>query len=177
MSRTANTSDASLRGKQSTAAKYPTADRPLHRLRKVRTQEGVGLRAVARHLDTTMAEVKFQELENTDLPLSVLYKWQEALRVPMRDLLGEPSENVSAPLMFRARLVRVMKTATTLLQRSEDEATQRMARVMVNQLLEIMPELRDIGPWQLVGKRRGKHEYGRAADRCMPEEMFTERMD
>ena len=55
--------------------KFPISSHPLHRLRQVRRQEGVGLRAIARHLDTTVADVKYLELATTDLPLSVLRKF------------------------------------------------------------------------------------------------------
>ena len=168
-------SEVTAKEKPPKKAEFPVANRSLHRLRKVRLREGVGLRAVSRHLGTTVADVKGQELETTDLPLSVLYKWQEALQVPVAELLGEPSDDLSPPLLLRARLVRVMKSAMTLLERSEEESVQLMSRVLVNQLLEIMPELHDISPWQLVGKRRGKDEYGQAVERCISDDMFVER--
>jgi hypothetical protein len=177
MSRINCSSDLLVKKRPCKTAKFPTNSHPLHRIRKVRRQEGVGLRAIARHMDTTVDDVKYLELATTDLPLSVLRKFQEVLRVPVAELLSEPDDSVSAPLLLRARLVRVMKTAMTLLERSEDEAVQRMSRVLVNQLLEIMPELHDISPWKLVGQRRGRNDYGRALEHCISEDLFTERTE
>jgi 5-methylcytosine-specific restriction endonuclease McrBC regulatory subunit McrC len=45
------------------------------------------------------------------------------------------------PLFNRARLVRVMKTVMAILERTRNPQTKRLARSMVGQLREIMPEL------------------------------------
>jgi len=175
MSKTDSITDLSAALSLPQPAKFATRDIPLHRIRKVRYQEDISLRAVARHLGTTIADVKFQELATTDLPLSVLYKWQEVLGVPISELLVEPGDCLSAPTLRRAQLVRLMKTAVTILERAKQVSIQRMAKVLVSQLIDIMPELRDISPWHLVGKRRARNEYGRAVERCMPDSMFIER--
>jgi len=40
-----------------------------------------------------------------------------------------------------------------------------MAQVLVDQLIELMPELKDVNPWHAVGKRRTQNEVGQAAER------------
>ena len=69
--------------------KVPTAKRPLHRVGAVRRLQGVTRRTVARRLNVDVTQVKLQEQETTDLPLSTLYEWQEVLDVPVAELLVE----------------------------------------------------------------------------------------
>ena len=66
----------------------------------------------------------------------------------------ETEEPLSAPVMKRAQMVRLMKTAQAILERSSQPSIRRMAQTMTEQLIEIMPELADVGPWHAVGKRR-----------------------
>jgi len=114
---------------------------PLHRLGEARQQEHVSRYTVARHLGITVEEVRRQECRTTDLPLSVLHKWAEALGLPVAELIVEPDDSLSMPLFNRARLVRVMKTVMAILERTRNPQTKRLARSMVGQLREIMPEL------------------------------------
>ena len=76
-------------------------ERPLQRLGAVRLREGVSRRTVARRLKTSINDVKRQEEETTDLPLSALYKWQQALEVPVTELLVDASEPLSSPVRTR----------------------------------------------------------------------------
>ena len=154
----------------STESKTP----PLHRLGEVRRQEGISLRTVARRLGIDVAAVKLQECESTDVPLSVVYQWQEVLNVPVVELLMEPNGSLSTPLAKRARLVRVMKTALSILEQSEQAPVGRMAQTLIAQLVEMMPELREVGSWHAVGQRRRSDEYGRAAEHSLPDEMFMD---
>jgi len=147
---------------------------PLHRLHSVRRQEGISQRAVSRRLGLTMSEVKFQELETTDIPLSILHKWREVLDVPLAELLQEPEGSLSSPVKKRAEMVRVMKTARYIMEHTGEVRTKRMAEMLVGQLLEVMPELQDVSSWHLVGPRRRRDEYGRAAEHCLPESTFFE---
>ena len=141
------------------------AERPLHRLAAVRLREGVSRRTVARRLKTDVAHVKSQEDEHADIPLSTLYQWQSVLDVPVSELLVESDDPLSAPVMRRAQLVRLMKTATTILDRSQQVSIRRMAQTLIEQLLEVMPELRSVTPWHAVGQRRTRSELGQAARR------------
>jgi hypothetical protein len=76
--------------------------------------------------------------------------------------------------MFRAKLLRVMRTAVTILERTRNPATRRMSQFMVEQLVEIMPELKDTTPWPSVGKRRSRRELGRAAQFRLPPDVMKD---
>ncbi|HUT95699.1 MAG TPA: hypothetical protein VMY37_39960 [Thermoguttaceae bacterium] len=155
----------------------PTADRPLHRLALVRRREGVSPRTVARRLRIDVARVKAQEDENADMLLSTLYQWQEALDVPIGELLVESNDPLSAPVLKRAQLVRLMKTATTIFERSHQISIRRMAQTLIEQLLELMPELKSVTPWHAVGQRRTRDELGQAARRGLSLDWFPDSED
>jgi len=146
----------------------------LHRLGAVRRLQGISRRAIARRLNVDIAVVKEQEDEGSDLPLSTLYRWQELLEVPVAELLVETEEPLSGPVMKRAQLVRVMKTALSILERTNQVAIRRMAETLVEQLKELMPELSGISAWHAVGQRRRLNEYGRAAERRLSSELFMD---
>ena len=150
-------------------------DRRLHRLETVRKLQGVSRRTVARHLNVEVSMIRSQERETTDLSLSTLYEWQRVLEVPVAELLVETEDPLSAPVMKRAQLVRVMKTALAILESSEEEPIRRMAQTMIGQLTELMPELAGVGPWHAVGKRRRFDEMGVAAQRRLSEDVFIDR--
>jgi transcriptional regulator with XRE-family HTH domain len=134
----------------------------LHRLRTARLQEGLSRRTAARKLGFSESEVKHQECETTDLPLSILHRWAKLLKVPVFELVREPDESLALPLLRRASMVRLMKTAAAILERAGDKRMRRLSQQMIDQLIEIMPELRDVTAWPEVGRSRGVREYGRA---------------
>lgn len=150
---------------------------PLHRLREARRQENVSRRNMARHLGIAIEVVRRQECETIDLPLSVLHEWAKVLRLPVAELVQEPDDVLSTPLFNRARLVRVMKTAMAILERTGDTRTKRLAQTMVDQLIEIMPELRGVNAWNTVGKRRRLDELGSAAGRSLSGKVFMGAVD
>jgi transcriptional regulator with XRE-family HTH domain len=150
---------------------------PLHRLGEARRQEDVSRRNMARHLGITVEDVGRQECQTTDLPLSVLHKWAKVLSLPVAELVQEPDDSLATPLFNRACLVRVMKTAMAILKQTRDPRTKRLARTMVDQLMDIMPELRGIGALHAVGKRRGLNELGIAAERRLSDEIFMDVAD
>jgi hypothetical protein len=121
-----------------------------------------------------MASVKHMEEEDTDLSLSTLYQWQQVLDVPVNELLIEAEEPLSTPVMKRAQLLKLMKTAMAIKQRTGQTAIQRMAEVLVNQLVEIMPELAEVTPWHAVGKRRSQSELGQAAMRTISADLLRD---
>ena len=49
-----------------------------------------------------------------------------------------------------------------------------MAQTMAAQLIEIMPELAEVGPWHAVGKRRRLNELGIAAQRRFADDVFID---
>lgn len=155
----------------------PTAGgkRPrLHRLREVRRQQGVSLRRVARALKVDFDAVREQEEESTDLPLSLIYEWQKVLEVPIGDLLIDSDAPLSTPVLQRARLVKLMKTAAAIMEKAEAPPIRRMAETLITQLVEIMPELQDVSPWHAVGQRRTLNEYGRVVERRLSDGVWRD---
>jgi transcriptional regulator with XRE-family HTH domain len=148
-------------------------ERTMHRLKTVRRREGVSQSTVARRLGIPLGEVKSQEEETNDLPLSALYRWQDVLQVPLMELLADPPEPLSEPVMQRAKLVRLMKTARAIQQRTRQESVQRMAQVLVEQLLDLMPELEDVTPWPEIGQPRTLAELGQAAQRRLSDDALS----
>lgn len=154
----------------------PRQPKVLHRLGEVRRQQGVSRHNIARHLNIDLETVRQQEQATADLPLSVLYAWQKLLDVPAGSLLADGDEQLSNPVQQRAKLVRVMKTAAALLERAERPRLRRLAQTLVEQLIELMPELKDIEPWHAVGRRRSEEDYGRILERTVSEdEIFDTR--
>ncbi len=136
---------------------------PLHRIAEVRRQQGVSLRAARQSLGVTSEIVHQQEQENYDLLLSELYRWQQVLEVPVSELLVEPRGQLSQPISKRASMIKVMKTAATILEVAQRPESQTLARRLIEQLLEIMPELEGVSAWPSVGQRRTLDEMGRIA--------------
>ncbi len=151
--------------------------RPLHRLGIVRRLQGISRRTVARRLSIEVAKVKLQERPTSDLLLSRLYEWQKVLDVPITELLVEAGDDLASPILKRAQLVRMMKTALAILEATGEEPIRRMAQTLANQLIEVMPELQSVSPWHAVGKRRRRDEFGIAAERRLSDEVFLDLMD
>ncbi|OHB85907.1 MAG: hypothetical protein A2V98_14525 [Planctomycetes bacterium RBG_16_64_12] len=143
----------------------PPTRRPLHQLARVREREGISRRTVARRLNIDVRRVKLQEKENTDMLLSTLYQWQSVLEVPVAELLVDSNDPLSPAVLKRAQTLRLMKTAKAIYERALQPSIRRMAQMLIEQLLEIMPELADVTPWHAVGQRRTQAELGAAARR------------
>jgi transcriptional regulator with XRE-family HTH domain len=150
----------------------PGAAAGLHRVAEVRRQQGVTLRNVARRLGIPLPVVRRQERPDSDLRISDLLRWQEVLEVPVAELLVEGDGQLSGPVLERSRMVKLMKTAAAIRERSSDPGIARMVAMLVEQILEIMPELADVTPWHSVGQRRTREELGRTARMMVSEEMF-----
>ena len=154
----------------------PTEVKPLrwHRIRTVRRQQGMSLRTAARQLGTGVRDIRKQEDEATDLRLSDLFRWQALLDVPLSELLVEPDAPLSRPVLDRARLVRLMKTAVAILECAATPRERRLAQNLMDQLKEFMPELNGVAAWHSVGQRRSLDEYGRIVDRSISDEFFRD---
>ena len=170
--------DQSTQGAAESAV-VPTAPRrqKLHRIATVREQQGVSLRSVSRQMGRTLSSVRTQEDETADLRISDLFRWQKVLGVPLQDLLVDPGPPLSSPVMERARLVRLMKTAAALKENVKSVGAQRMATMLIQQLIEIMPELEEVSAWHSVGQRRSLEEYGRVVERRVSDDFFSQRQD
>jgi transcriptional regulator with XRE-family HTH domain len=164
------------------AAVIPPRESPengqrLHNIRSIRLREGVSLRSAARQMGTDIRSLRLQEQESTDLRLSDLRRWQKALDVPLSELVVETDEPLSRPVLERAQLIRLMKTAAAIHERSPSVGIKRMAQMLVEQLVEIMPELKDVSPWHTYGQRRSLEELGRVVERRFSDEVFDEGAD
>ena len=143
-----------------------------HRVRMVRNQQGVSLRSVARQTGMDIRTLRQQEDETTNLTLGQLQQWQAVLGVPIAELLEESESCLARPVLERARLVRLMKTVGAILEQSKESGIRRMAQMLVEQLVEVMPELEHISPWHQYGQRRGLNEYGRVVERSVSDESL-----
>lgn len=160
-------------GPRRAAAESDERPRQMHRVRTVRLQQGVSLRSAARQSGVDIRQLRLQEQESTDLRLSDLHRWQKALDVPLAELLVEPDTGLSQPVMERAKMVRLMKTAAAILENAPTPAMERMGQTLVEQLTDIMPELKDVGAWHSYGQRRSLDEYGRVAERIVSTDGFS----
>jgi transcriptional regulator with XRE-family HTH domain len=146
--------------------------RRLHRISIVRQRQGVTLRNVARRLGVELATIRRQEQPDCDLRLSDLQRWQEVLEVPMAELLEEGDGQLSGPVLERSRMVKLMKTAAAIRERTSGTPVGRVVSMLIEQILEIMPELEDVTPWHTVGQRRTLDDVGRTARHIVPEDIF-----
>lgn len=148
--------------------------RPLHRIAEIRRRQGISVRSAARRMHTSMEQVRRQEDPYCDLPLSELHQWQKALEVPVAELLTDVESPLSEPILTRARLLRIMKTVRAIQQSESHTSIERLSLMLEQQLVELMPELKDVAAWHSVGQRRTHDELGRAADRVIPESFFAD---
>lgn len=170
-------SDVSRAEFDSLGADRHSACRPaarLHRIAEVRQRQGVTLRNVARRLGLSLPVVRRQEQSDCDLRLTDLHRWQEVLEVPVAELLVEGDGQLSGPVLERSRMVKLMKTAAAIRERTMGTPVGRMVSMLIEQILEIMPELSDVTPWHNVGQRRTLEELGRTARTVVPEDVFRQ---
>jgi transcriptional regulator with XRE-family HTH domain len=140
----------------------PAPKRLLQRVGEARRREGLTRREAARRLGVSVREVQQHEEPSADMPLSDLYRWQEALDVPIGELLSDPDGDLSPPVQLRAQLLRTMKTVRSIQEVARQASVQRLAETLVDQVLAIMPELKDTIAWPAVGHRRRQDELGQA---------------
>jgi hypothetical protein len=150
------------------------ATRQMHRINTIRQREGVSLRSASRRMHVDVRSLRAQEDESNDIMLSTLYQWQKVLDVPIQELLVDSNEPLTPIVLQRARMVKVMKTVAAIRERAEQKSIGRLAEMLMDQLLEIMPELKDVSPWHSVGQRRTANEYGQVMERRLPDDFFME---
>ena len=146
----------------------------LQSLGSARRRQGLSVRCIAQRLGRTIAEVRQQEDECADLLLSELYRWQAALDVPLQELLNEPSDELSPRIQMRAQLLKIMKTVKSLSREAKSDEMQRSVQLLTEQLLEIMPELKDVAPWPAIGQRRSANEVGRIGENVILDNWLHE---
>ena len=143
-----------------------------HRIGEVRRRQGVTLRNVARRLGISLPMIRRQEQSDCDLRLSDLHRWQQVLDVPVAELLVEGDGQLSGPVLERSRMVKLMKTAAAIRERTSGTPVGKIVSMLIEQILEIMPELEDVTPWHTTGQRRTLDEVGRTAHHVIPEDLF-----
>jgi transcriptional regulator with XRE-family HTH domain len=146
--------------------------RKMHRIAEVRQRQGVTLRNVSRRLGIELSVVRDQEQADCDLRISEVLAWHSVLEVPIAELLVEDEGQLSGPVLERSRMVKLMKTAAALRERTGGTPAGRMVEMLVAQILEIMPELEDVTPWNTVGQRRTLDDVGRTARSSVPDDIF-----
>jgi transcriptional regulator with XRE-family HTH domain len=169
-----STADSDRRREDRAVAKRehdPGRRREAHRLAAVRRQQGISLKNMARRLGIDVESVIEQEQESADPRLSTIYAWQKILEVPMVELLVDSDAPLSAPVYERARMVKLMKTAAAILETARIDSVRRLATNLIEQLVAIMPELREVTAWHTVGQRRTLEEYGRILERQVPDDF------
>lgn len=147
---------------------------PMQQLGEARRRQGLSVRCVAQRLNMTVGEVRAQEEGRADMLLSDLYRWQAVLEVPLEELLADPQDALSPRVLMRARMLRVMKTARALRAQARSESEHRLAKLLISQLIEIMPELKEVSAWPTVGHRRTADEMGRIAEHPIPDDFMHE---
>lgn len=139
----------------------PVSPLNLHRIREVREQQGISVRSMSKRLGMDAKRYRQLEDSQSDLTLSELHAVQKALEVPFADLL-EDHEALSRPVEERAKMVKAMKTAVALRECKTSPRVERMARMLCEQLVDLMPELEDVSGWPQFGARRGQSALGKA---------------
>ena len=131
-----------------------------HRVAEVRKSQGLTERTVAKRMGVDVRTYRAMETPTTDLTLSELNAVQRALEVPLVDLLVD-SQSLSRPVEERAKLVRTMKTAIAIRETKASSKIARLSQMLCEQLIELMPELKEVGGWPQFGARRGQSAVGR----------------
>jgi hypothetical protein len=149
-------------------------DHPLHRIAEVMQQEGIRARTASRRMRAPLSQVRVQQDAYCDLSLSDLYRWQSALRVPLVDLLVDPGYPLSTPVQLRANLLKAMKTVRSIQENADQESIKTLAENLVQQFVDMMPELQEVPAWPTVGQRRTNDELGATAHRQLPDALFDE---
>jgi transcriptional regulator with XRE-family HTH domain len=136
--------------KQSTVS----VPRNLQRVAEAREQQGFSLRTISRRTGIDLKTLRTHEVPTTDLKLSELHAWQLALEVPLADLIVDDLQPLSSPVRDRASLVRIMKTVVAIKEAGGSPRIQRLADMLFEQMVSLMPELKEIGAWPQHGGRR-----------------------
>ncbi len=126
----------------------------LQRVAEARKQQGFSLRTIARRTGIDLRTLRAHENPKTDMKLSELRAWQLALELPMVDLIEDDLQPLSSPVKDRAMLVKIMKTVVAIKEAGGPPRVQRLATMLFEQMVELMPELQEVGGWPQHGSRR-----------------------
>jgi transcriptional regulator with XRE-family HTH domain len=152
----------------------PGTRRVLHRLGAIRKMRKLSLADVAQRLHLTPEEAQRQEQSATDLTLRDLYRWQQLLKVPLAELLAEPDETLGLPAVKPEKLSPALEVALLILQQTKQPGIRRMAHTLVDQLVELSPELKRIAEEHTAGQAHRLDEQGRAMKGALPVDFFLD---
>jgi transcriptional regulator with XRE-family HTH domain len=155
----------------------PPARRRLHRLAAARRARKLSLREAARQLDLNVEDVKRQEEATQDLSLSEFYRWQQLLNLPVEELLVETESPLPRPTVRREILTKMIQTVLTILRQTKQPAIRRMAHTLVDQMVDLHPELRAMADAQSAGRQHLLDDQGRAVKGPLPVDFFMEPID
>lgn len=144
----------------SSSPKGNVTKRKLHRIAEVRASQGISERTMCRRLNIDAKQLRAIEDPEADLKLSQLAIIREALEVPFADLLVE-NDSLSRPVQERAQLLKIMKTAVSLKECKLAPRGARLAEMLCEQLVALMPELAEVGGWPEFGSRRSSDSVAR----------------
>ncbi len=129
------------------------SNQPLHRLREARLNAEVSLRTLSKRTGIPVTVLKEQE-ESHNIRLIDLFRWRDALGVPINELLSEAPDNLSETSRHRASLIQVMRYVKSLLQTEQTDQQQALTRNIETKLRLLMPELDEVRSWPVYGDRR-----------------------
>ena len=67
-----------------------------------------------------------------------------------------------------------MKTARSIQERARQTSVRRLATMLVEQLVEMVPELKDTVAWPAIGQRRSSNEMGEAFFRRISRDVLDD---
>jgi len=138
-----------------------------HRIRTIRQREGISLKTISRRSRIGMQRLRQEEVETRDLTLSQLYAWQKALRVPISELVVDAEEALEEKVRLRAALLRLTRTAKTILREAPKGPVRNLANTMLQQIYEVMPEAEAMNAWNEVGQRRSPKDLPRIMEQVV----------
>jgi hypothetical protein len=146
---------------------------PLHRIADVIRQEQVSIRTAAGRMNITESQALAEMNPACDMKLSDLYRWQAILKVPIAELLNEPDAGFSPHVQFRSCLLKLMRTVRTIQQKARSTTIQTLTTQVAEQLIQMMPELKDVHAWPAVGQRRSLNELGKIVENQVSDNIFS----
>ena len=156
--------------------RWPLAavQRGLHRLAAVRRERRLSPEVLAEKLRIDVASLRAIEQEQVDMPLSLGYRCQQALGASLRELLVSESDPLSLPPVHRAKLAEWLQTVVAILQEAKQPAIRRMAHNLVDQIVELAPELKDRAAQFQAGNAQLLDDQGRSAGRPLSKDVFLD---
>ena len=160
------TTDSGVSGIEGQGPLPPSApQRPLHRLAAARRQRHVSRQHLADGLHVDLETLRELEQAQSDFPLSLLYRCQEVLNVPLHELLVDAPDSSALPPAARAKMADWLRTVAMILKQAKQPAVCRLAHNLVNQMVELMPELKDLAAQYEAGNEQLLDSHGRAVRR------------